>query len=470
MSHAFTHSSGRLERYFVSCYKLGLYLNVGATGYYSCSHSTSVSLKEIIYSALATVIQQQPVLSTVFVDDSSSKIWYSRLPELDVTKFVTFLQRQQPYDGVSRDVELDELLEKQHNTKFEEINGATPCWRLMILASHENSFPIPKFSVTYVSHHSISDGLSTIAFHKSFLAALKSTNNVSLPSTIITSPKTEMLPSLEKALKLSISGGYMVKTVYSEIFASRSKSLWTGKPIQVVTASHFQSRVIGSDCTAAFAAQCKKNQTTVTATLQALIAATLFELLPSQFAHLECEVSVSPRRWLKYPISESSLGNWVVTYNEPYKRRQQSQGFSWDEARRSRQSALAYLAREGKDGEIGLLRFLPDIESFCRSRIGKARDKSFEVSNVGVFDYNKEQIEGNIDDAESGNSIRERWHIGRMVFSQSSHAPASAITVSVVTGADGCCVLGFTWQEGSVPREMVEKLIDLVPMKILELI
>ncbi|KFY44938.1 hypothetical protein V495_03189 [Pseudogymnoascus sp. VKM F-4514 (FW-929)] len=461
--------AGRLERYFMYCHDLGLYLNVGATGYYSCSNPPSLSLQSIIYAALATVLAQHPVLSTVFVSESSSNVFYSRLPAVDLTHHVNFIRRQQPYDGVGRDIELDELLEKQHNTKFEQVNGATPCWRLMILTDQESLSSGPKFAATYVSHHSISDGMSVMAFHKSFLTALKTASNVPLSSTVVTSQKVPMLPSLDTAIKLPISAKYMAKALYSEVFASRPKGLWTGEPTQVVTATHFQSRVISADRTSAFAAQCKKNQTTVTAALQTLVAATLFELLPPQFTRLNTEVSVSLRRWLKDPIDALSLGMWLATYEDPYERRQQAQDFSWDEARRSRQLALEFLAREGRDSEIGMMRFLPDIESYCKSRIGKKRDKSFEVSSVGVHDHNKEERDDGTSDIQKGDATGNKWRIGRMIFSQSSHAPASAITVSVVTGADGCCVLGFTWQEGSVSKEMVEKLIDLVPIKILEL-
>lgn len=459
-----THGPGRLERYFVCCHDLGLYLNVGTTGYYSNPTPPSLSLQSIIYAALATVLEQHPALSTVFVSESPSKVFYSRRPAVDLTQHVEFIQRQQSYGGVGRDTELDELLEKQHNTKFD---GEISCWRLMILTDQVEPPSGPKVAATYIAHHSISDGMSGIAFHKCFLAALKSTSNAPLPSNVITPPKTPMLPSLDTAIKLPISAGYMAKSLYSEVFASRPKGLWTGEPTQVVTKSYFQSRVIPADRTSAFAAQCKKNNTTVTAALQTVIAASLFELLPTHFTRLQAEISVSLRRWLKDPIDASSLGMWLLTYEDPYDRCRQAQGFSWDEARRSRQLALAHLAQEGRDSEIGMMRFLPDIESYCKSRIGKKRGKSFEMSSLGVF--NSYQEGGDQSQNENENTTGDKWRIGRMIFSQSSHAPASAITVSVVTGADGCCVLGFTWQEDAVSREMVEKLTDLVPMKVLQL-
>ncbi|KAH9203357.1 hypothetical protein DL95DRAFT_419105 [Leptodontidium sp. 2 PMI_412] len=137
--------------------------------------------------------------------------------------------------------------------------------------------------------------------------------------------------------------------------------------------------------------------------------------------------------------------------------------------------------------EVGV-RFLPDIDAFCRARIGKPRGKSFELSSLGVFDLNgKKEVEAVVDDSHghgdvngNGNETvnenengrasgkKENWSLGRMIFSQSSHAPCSPITLSVVTGGDGACVLGFTWQEGVVFQDMMDQLMDIVSKQVVE--
>lgn len=45
------------------------------------------------------------------------------------------------------------------------------------------------------------------------------------------------------------------------------------------------------------------------------------------------------------------------------------------------------------------------------------------------------------------------------MFSRSAFASGSAIAVSVVSGGDGAMSLGFTWQEGVVEEEVMEKVI-----------
>jgi hypothetical protein len=298
-----TYALGLLERYFTSCYSLRLYINVGLTGYYSGSHSTS--LQSTIFSALAIVVQQHPVLSTVFINESPSNIFYGRLPEIDLSKIVTFVQRQKPYTGAGADLESDGLLEKQHDTGFEEMNGTAPFWRLMILTDSTAS-PKPSFAATFICHHSVGDGVSVVAFHKSFLAALQTING-SLSSTIVQSPKTPMLPTVEDVLKMPVSAKHFLKKVSSELFLPTSKNLWIAEPIKVLTTSHFQSVVISPDITSSFVARCKENDTTVTATIQTVIAAALFQLLPAKFSTLQCNLSVSLRRWLPDPINEKSI-------------------------------------------------------------------------------------------------------------------------------------------------------------------
>lgn len=85
-----------------------------------------------------------------------------------------------------------------------------------------------------------------------------------------------------------------------------------------------------------------------------------------------------------------------------------------------------------------------------RSRIGSERDSSFDVSNVGIM---------------SGGGKGE-WQVGRTVFSRSAFASGCALPIAVVTGDDGCMVLGFTWQEGIVEEELVHSIIHCVEQEI----
>jgi hypothetical protein len=121
--------------------------------------------------------------------------------------------------------------------------------------------------------------------------------------------------------------------------------------------------------------------------------------------------------------------------------------FSWDEARRVRGTIEAELSKRGRNSIVGLLRYAGDYHEFFRKKIGRRREESFEVSNIGVF---KPDGHGQ----ETGD-----WRVGRVVFSQSANVVGAALEASLVTGGDGRLNMGFSWLEGVVDSEWMEKVM-----------
>lgn len=93
---------------------------------------------------------------------------------------------------------------------------------------------------------------------------------------------------------------------------------------------------------------------------------------------------------------------------------------------------------------------LPSMVAYMSSKVGMERSSSFGVSNIGVFKAA----------ASAASGAEGKWNIGRMVFSRSAFVAGSVIDVGVVTGPDGCIVLGFCWQEGIVSDELVEVVVE----------
>lgn len=91
------------------------------------------------------------------------------------------------------------------------------------------------------------------------------------------------------------------------------------------------------------------------------------------------------------------------------------------------------------------------------SKVGKRRESSYEVSNLGVFkNWKNEELEKH----GKGPGVE----IGRMVFTQSANVTGSAFEVSAITGGDGCLVLGISWQKGVVEDILIEKVMETVKM------
>jgi len=186
-------------------------------------------------------------------------------------------------------------------------------------------------------------------------------------------------------------------------------------------------------------AACRAHGTTLTSTLPILIASALSKHIPKQFNEVECTIPVSLRRFLGVPVEEK-MGVWIDAFST-YFPRSSVQDFSWEQARHCKTAISQYL----KVGEINVGKFkaIPDMRSFFSSRLGQKRGSSFDVSNLGSVERGKED-----------------WEMGRVVFSRSAFASGSAFSTGVVTGGDGCAVLGFVWQEGVVGEDVMEGVVE----------
>jgi len=108
---------------------------------------------------------------------------------------------------------------------------------------------------------------------------------------------------------------------------------------------------------------------------------------------------------------------------------------------------------------VAKFKAITDMRSMFLGRVGCERGSSFDVSNLGSLGVGKEEGKGGEEDGEG-------WRMGRMVFSRSAFVAGSAFSTGLVTGADGCLVFGFVWQEGVVKGALMEGIIKRVRCEI----
>jgi hypothetical protein len=124
----------------------------------------------------------------------------------------------------------------------------------------------------------------------------------------------------------------------------------------------------------------------------------------------------------------------------------------WDETARSKETIQQVLYQKGKNATVNLLKYVSKYEKdFFLPKVGKDRDSSYEVSNLGIFDGS---------DLGLSDNGAEAPQIGRMVFSQSANVTGPAFEVSVATGGDGCMALSVSWQQGVVDDGFIERVIE----------
>lgn len=425
------------------------------TATYVLPVSFNLSVKDYVYRVSETLIAEHPALSAIPAADDTQQPYFVRLPQIDLDQVVSFEQRmngplstESTDEEPTPDLDLQSLLERQHNVPFTAPNAY---WRLCILTEPDNK---RLFTAAFVFHHALGDGTSGKAFHQTFLRALDSAENENRETkSIIQPPSTPLLPNIEQIHPMPLSFLFLAKKIFqAKIYSPRDPGLWTGGKIQKEGKTHVRLVPFSKTLVTSLRKICRKEQTSITALLQTSFARALFANLPPRYTSLNCTGAISCRRWLPDIITDEVMGVYVGDIEESYTRTATTNNttntFPWPEARRSKATIEAAVQRQGRDAGPNLLKYVSDFQQeLCLSKVGSERDKSFEVSNVGVL-----TCEG----------ATGKPRIQGMVFSQCASVIGNAIGVSVVTGGDGCMVLAVTWQDGVVEEGLIEGAVGFL--------
>lgn len=415
------------------------------------------NLRYLIYAALADVIHKHHILSAIPVDEDSLDPYFARLPSINLQRSVSFIERSRPLAVADNgeDRELDAILQVQHNTNFKSEYGTLPFWRLLIL---KDAGIEKEFTASFIFHHSIGDGVSGLVFHNAFRDALEvaSSSPLSLDSKteqVIVSNDTPLLPPLEELHPLPIheSSAKPPTTILKE---------WTGNFIHAPCKTHYRTLYLSQSSSKTFVQECKSKNLSVTSALPSVIAAVLFGILPPTTEALTCIIPVSLRPWLKLPrnVTKDAIGTYIDAFKVQLRRSDQNIEDAksmdiWPGAHETAKEITNYLTNNlSPSGEpytaVAVFKTIPDVSIIFNSTLGKDRDAALEVSNLGVFsDSSKDRAD-------------PLWQVGRVTFSRSSVVSGSAVTMSVVSGGDGGLTIGFSWQEGVIDDDVVDKLID----------
>lgn len=141
-----------------------------------------------------------------------------------------------------------------------------------------------------------------------------------------------------------------------------------------------------------------------------------------------------------------TMGNFVSAAYDTSSRTTPNPNSKYDEtfwdAVRGTTTRLAATANTLDDQPIGLLKYLSNFRAWFLSHLGKKRDSSYEISNIGVFDPTL----SNINDMATTTS--QPWTIERTVFSQPANVLASPLNFQVVSMKGGDMVITLNWQVG----------------------
>jgi hypothetical protein len=450
-----TDGLGPNEQRTISRESLGLYhaLVVGAV--YEDPNDAYVDTLDTFCRSLKCCIDEHPYMSVVVEGAETDKSFFRRVPTIDLDKHIAILDRYSGDDDLSR---IEELLATNLDVPFP--NGIPP-WRILILPLQRGHL------VAFCYSHTIGDGLTGRAFHRTLLETLQhSSNTAGFAPHIVETPDRTLPGPFDTAERLPISWNFLLSPILSLVLpkflatyaglrtsgSTIDGGTWTGSEIpQAGSINYFHSKVkLREICAPIFEnilRTVKAHDARLTGVFEEAIVRAMSQVLPDRnITNFVSQTAINMRKSIGVPDDEGgefASGCYII-----HPRRNPTETFSEEhwEASRSSSHKLAESASTLQDQTIGLLRYLPSIRKWTMSKLGQRRDCSFEVSNIGAFEP-RDQV------SFSGLGAR----ITRMVFAQPGQIISAPMAFNLVSVKGGSLVYTVSWQSGALDDVGVEE-------------
>ncbi|KFY91055.1 hypothetical protein V500_04803 [Pseudogymnoascus sp. VKM F-4518 (FW-2643)] len=451
---------GIIERYYIARSHLGYYNNVCVTATYSIPPALlsstllvadcSTAAANLTYQILAQLISQHPSLGISVLGAGTQTPSWNRLESIDLPSLVTFAEP---------DVSVEEYLIKLFNTPILGDDGTAPLWRVLVIPSPPDATngtpeaPAPfHLTIGFFYHHAIGDGLSgaavQIGIQRALIAALREPS--SNPPTTVQPSSADLPPSFETAVPLSITAGGFMRALYETVFPNRD--VWSGALIThskpVVTKMRQFS--LSAAQAAALAARCRRHETSVTALLMVVIAEVVAGKTKGAKG-IDGNAAISLRKFAD-GVGPEDMGTYISAMSCLFFRSSAKGkgklggGVEWEEAKRVK--GLLAKGAGGTKNQFSA-KLIPNVVKFLEGKPGQSRGKSFEVSNLGVVDFGRAEVEG----------AEESVGCERVVFGQSANVMGAAYSFSVATVKGGELNVLLSWQKGVVEERIANAVM-----------
>ena len=357
----------------------------------------------------------------------------------------------------------------------------TPPWRAVVLPLPSSSSASTSCFIAFSYSHTILDGPSGVAFHKSFLSALRSGADMPSSVTTITPPDVPFPPQFDTSSRLPISWTFLLAPLLaavlphflSDLFGLHAhaspvnQGTWTGSPATFdpqTTRSGINLREIPAPLVDKALVASRANGARMTGTLHQLVTRALSKTIAAHpkmaaginVTNFASQTAVNMRRAAGVP--EGGMGEYAsgIFLSHPVVDPSISAGPLSKEEWAAARSATEKFADAGsrlRDQPIGLLRYAPSIRKWTAAKVGQARDSSYEVSNIGVVGDKVEQ-------EDDKNGVR----IVNTVFAQPGMVVGCPICVNVASVKGGSLMYSVTWPRGalgvSLSQQEEQEIVD----------
>ena len=456
---------GMLERLYTARQVLNIYNSVIVTASYAVRrHLDDNSFKSILCTAITRTIHRHPSLCCYVEGETTPEPKFRRLKTILIDDVLQIRDLKKPAN-------LAFQLQDMHDVQWSV--DAKPLWRLVVIrappAADDKSIG-SQLHIAFVYHHVIGDGLSGSAFHRCLaqhLGDIERHRPISqeIPQAIAMPISITLIDPIENLITLPVSWRFLLTQIAKE-YAPRwlvdaHSPLWTGKPAQTLDECPFRSRVriitLPPDHAQCLLKASENHSVTLTSLLTAVIVWALTAKIPAGHYF----VGNTPYT-LRY-ITGTSMDEMVnqtscfeTTYStellatmreSPNNKLEHIQNL-WTTARAFHAQMTAERAESPRDNVIGLLPYVFDYIKYYRKRIGKPREITFELSNLGPFE------------AGPRGCLPKGWTLQTMTFTQGAQPVGPALTANCVGVRGGALTIAITWQEFVVEEDVIDGLVQ----------
>lgn len=428
--------------------------------------------------ALARLILRLGGLRVGITGEDTTKACFVRVPSMNLQDFIEW-KTVSSSSSAQHDEKVLETIKNRLEQLWPDVPSRPP-WKLLVVQSTSSTPGDIAFDMILAIHHALADGKSTSVFHTQLLQELNSLTGPppELKNHVLTFIDAPILaPSQEDLVPLTVSWTFLLKSLWNDIAPSWLKPAappapWTGKPVNPEPHTlHLSLVTITPDNMPRIVSTCRAHGTTLNGILHVLVLASLARRVPAGVADsFASQTPISLLPWARVPPGAPpvDLSAVLTNLNTGTKRvwgidvvselRAKLSGHAggggaeegdveeeviWPLARGWRDEIRAKVATLPRDDVVGLLVYAGDQRSRWLGKVGKPRDATWEVTNIG-------SMKG------SGLGGAGAWSIRRSLFSQP--APVASVVLSVnvagVEGGPGTLVL--SWQETIVDDSVVE--------------
>ncbi|KAK9365604.1 hypothetical protein V1509DRAFT_632515 [Lipomyces kononenkoae] len=442
------------EQRTISREDLGFYHAVIVGAVYELGDAVDVQSPNSFFYPLQRCVEEHPYLSVTVCDTHADKSFYQRVPNINLEEHITIADSPTVGDNLTG---IEEVIASNLDKPF---HRDIPLWRVVVLPLQGRCF------IAFAFSHAIGDGLIGPAFHRTFLNACRSPSEPPRSATALIKTPIRPLPApFDTPERLPISWKFLLAPLFVLILPSfiakvlgvrasaspADATTWTASAAAFDLKTH-HTKLVVREIEAPLLEKALRvvriHDATLTGLFHQIIARALSKAIPSpNFTNFVSITAINMRRSIG--VSNDEMGDFVSGCYLVHPRTDPSPQFTGENwaAASSASHRLSETASTLQDQAIGLLRYLPSIRKWMLGKLGKKRDSSYEVSNIGSFDAQ----------GVSSTDGEVQAKITKIVFAQPGHVDSSPLAFNLASTKGDSLMYTVTWPAGALGFEEADE-------------